>query len=168
MSEQTRSLAAVRPCSWSTTQIFFWGGGLYGSLERSWYLFNADRSEFEVRSVYLGVVADIGECGITKMKIFSKTYPLRFLFQRKTPSWKRLVRSGKFWRTSNQVRPRPPPRLCWCHLVIMTGLNWHITFPALTEDSNPSPLISFNEALQYFQTTDLGDLLVRNRFISED
>ncbi|XP_008334744.1 ELMO domain-containing protein 3 [Cynoglossus semilaevis] len=31
--------------------------------------------------------------------------------------------------------------------------------PALTEDSNPSPLISFNEALQYFQTTDLGDLL---------
>lgn len=33
---------------------------------------------------------------------------------------------------------------------------------ALTEDSNPTPLISFNEALQYFQTTDLGDLLVRN------
>ncbi|XP_013862674.1 ELMO domain-containing protein 3 [Austrofundulus limnaeus] len=31
--------------------------------------------------------------------------------------------------------------------------------PALTEDSNPTPLISFNEALQYFQTTDLGDLL---------
>uniref|UniRef100_A0A096LU79 ELMO domain containing 3 n=1 Tax=Poecilia formosa TaxID=48698 RepID=A0A096LU79_POEFO len=30
---------------------------------------------------------------------------------------------------------------------------------ALTEDSNPTPLISFNEALQYFQTTDLGDLL---------
>ncbi|XP_008333393.2 ELMO domain-containing protein 3-like [Cynoglossus semilaevis] len=40
--------------------------------------------------------------------------------------------------------------------------------PALTEDSNPSPLISFNEALQYFQTTDLGDLLVRNRFITDD
>lgn len=34
--------------------------------------------------------------------------------------------------------------------------------PALTEDSNPTPIISFNEALQYFQTTDLGDLLVRN------
>lgn len=34
--------------------------------------------------------------------------------------------------------------------------------PAVTEDSNPTPLISFNEALQYFQTTDLGDLLVRN------
>ncbi|XP_061674295.1 ELMO domain-containing protein 3 isoform X1 [Syngnathoides biaculeatus] len=31
--------------------------------------------------------------------------------------------------------------------------------PALTEDSIPTPLISFNEALQYFQTTDLGDLL---------
>ncbi|TNN86457.1 ELMO domain-containing protein 3 [Liparis tanakae] len=31
--------------------------------------------------------------------------------------------------------------------------------PAVTEDSNPTPLISFNEALQYFQTTDLGDLL---------
>lgn len=31
--------------------------------------------------------------------------------------------------------------------------------PALIEDSNPTPLISFNEALQYFQTTDLGDLL---------
>lgn len=31
--------------------------------------------------------------------------------------------------------------------------------PALTEDSNPTPIISFNEALQYFQTTDLGDLL---------
>uniref|UniRef100_A0A3P8SUX8 ELMO domain containing 3 n=1 Tax=Amphiprion percula TaxID=161767 RepID=A0A3P8SUX8_AMPPE len=31
--------------------------------------------------------------------------------------------------------------------------------PALTEDSNPTPLIPFNEALQYFQTTDLGDLL---------
>ncbi|XP_056138720.1 ELMO domain-containing protein 3 [Lampris incognitus] len=31
--------------------------------------------------------------------------------------------------------------------------------PALTDDSNPSPLISFNEALQYFQTTDLGELL---------
>ncbi|XP_049619606.1 ELMO domain-containing protein 3 [Syngnathus scovelli] len=31
--------------------------------------------------------------------------------------------------------------------------------PALTDDSNPTPLISFNEALQYFQTTDLGDLL---------
>ncbi|XP_015242888.1 PREDICTED: ELMO domain-containing protein 3 [Cyprinodon variegatus] len=31
--------------------------------------------------------------------------------------------------------------------------------PALSEDSNPTPLISFNEALQYFQTTDLGDLL---------
>ncbi|KAF3851074.1 hypothetical protein F7725_012846 [Dissostichus mawsoni] len=30
---------------------------------------------------------------------------------------------------------------------------------ALTEDSNPTPIISFNEALQYFQTTDLGDLL---------
>ncbi|XP_063345558.1 ELMO domain-containing protein 3 [Pelmatolapia mariae] len=33
------------------------------------------------------------------------------------------------------------------------------TQPALTEDLNPTPLISFNEALQYFQTTDLGDLL---------
>lgn len=33
------------------------------------------------------------------------------------------------------------------------------TQPALTEDSNPTPIISFNEALQYFQTTDLGDLL---------
>uniref|UniRef100_A0A3P9LRI8 ELMO domain containing 3 n=1 Tax=Oryzias latipes TaxID=8090 RepID=A0A3P9LRI8_ORYLA len=31
--------------------------------------------------------------------------------------------------------------------------------PAITEDSTPTPLISFNEALQYFQTTDLGDLL---------
>ncbi|XP_051924080.1 ELMO domain-containing protein 3 [Hippocampus zosterae] len=31
--------------------------------------------------------------------------------------------------------------------------------PALAEDSNPTPLISFNEALQYFQTTDLGDLI---------
>uniref|UniRef100_A0A3P9IBB6 ELMO domain containing 3 n=1 Tax=Oryzias latipes TaxID=8090 RepID=A0A3P9IBB6_ORYLA len=31
--------------------------------------------------------------------------------------------------------------------------------PAITEDSIPTPLISFNEALQYFQTTDLGDLL---------
>ncbi|KAM8866209.1 ELMO domain-containing protein 3 [Synchiropus picturatus] len=31
--------------------------------------------------------------------------------------------------------------------------------PALTEDSSPTSLISFNEALQYFQTTDLGDLL---------
>lgn len=34
--------------------------------------------------------------------------------------------------------------------------------PALTEDLTPTPLISFNEALQYFQTTDLGDFLVRN------
>lgn len=33
---------------------------------------------------------------------------------------------------------------------------------ALTEDLNPTPIISFNEALQYFQTTDLGDLLVKN------
>uniref|UniRef100_A0A3B5MMZ4 ELMO/CED-12 domain containing 3 n=1 Tax=Xiphophorus couchianus TaxID=32473 RepID=A0A3B5MMZ4_9TELE len=32
----------------------------------------------------------------------------------------------------------------------------------LTEDSNPTLLISFNEALQYFQTTDLGDLLQKN------
>ncbi|XP_061586811.1 ELMO domain-containing protein 3 [Cololabis saira] len=31
--------------------------------------------------------------------------------------------------------------------------------PALSEESVPTPLISFNEALQYFQTTDLGDLL---------
>ncbi|KAM9810984.1 ELMO domain-containing protein 3 [Neosynchiropus ocellatus] len=31
--------------------------------------------------------------------------------------------------------------------------------PALTEDSSPTSLISFNEALQYFQTADLGDLL---------
>lgn len=31
--------------------------------------------------------------------------------------------------------------------------------PVLSEDSTPTPLISFNEALQYFQTTDLGDLL---------
>ncbi|KAM3868190.1 ELMO domain-containing protein 3 [Diretmus argenteus] len=31
--------------------------------------------------------------------------------------------------------------------------------PALTEESNPTPLIPFNEALQYFQTTDLGELL---------
>lgn len=30
--------------------------------------------------------------------------------------------------------------------------------PALPEDLNPTPVISFNEALQYFQTTDLGDL----------
>uniref|UniRef100_H3CEJ0 ELMO domain containing 3 n=1 Tax=Tetraodon nigroviridis TaxID=99883 RepID=H3CEJ0_TETNG len=29
---------------------------------------------------------------------------------------------------------------------------------ALPEDLNPTPVISFNEALQYFQTTDLGDL----------
>lgn len=33
---------------------------------------------------------------------------------------------------------------------------------ALAEDLNPTPIISFNEALQYFQTTDLGDLLVKN------
>ncbi|XP_062310348.1 ELMO domain-containing protein 3 [Osmerus eperlanus] len=31
--------------------------------------------------------------------------------------------------------------------------------PALSEDSCPTPLISFNEALQHFQTTDLGELL---------
>ncbi|KAG7270629.1 hypothetical protein CRUP_010924, partial [Coryphaenoides rupestris] len=31
--------------------------------------------------------------------------------------------------------------------------------PAATEESAPTPLISFNEALQYFQTTDLGELL---------
>ncbi|KAK7933870.1 hypothetical protein WMY93_004766 [Mugilogobius chulae] len=31
--------------------------------------------------------------------------------------------------------------------------------PVISEDSTPTPLISFNEALQYFQTTDLGDLL---------
>ncbi|XP_026199444.1 ELMO domain-containing protein 3 isoform X2 [Anabas testudineus] len=31
--------------------------------------------------------------------------------------------------------------------------------PALTEDLTPTSLISFNEALQYFQTTDLGDFL---------
>ncbi|XP_067376296.1 ELMO domain-containing protein 3 isoform X1 [Channa argus] len=31
--------------------------------------------------------------------------------------------------------------------------------PALNEDLIPTPLISFNEALQYFQTTDLGDFL---------
>ncbi|XP_056102688.1 ELMO domain-containing protein 3 isoform X2 [Rhinichthys klamathensis goyatoka] len=31
--------------------------------------------------------------------------------------------------------------------------------PVLAEDLTPSPLISFNEALQHFQTTDLGDLL---------
>ncbi|XP_029685737.1 ELMO domain-containing protein 3-like isoform X1 [Takifugu rubripes] len=30
--------------------------------------------------------------------------------------------------------------------------------PALPEDLNPTPIISFNEALQYFQTTDLGDV----------
>lgn len=41
-----------------------------------------------------------------------------------------------------------------------------LLLPALTEDSNPSPLISFNEALQYFQTTDLGDLLVRTLHMS--
>ncbi|XP_056880690.1 ELMO domain-containing protein 3-like [Takifugu flavidus] len=33
--------------------------------------------------------------------------------------------------------------------------------PALPEDLNPTPIISFNEALQYFQTTDLGDVRVR-------
>lgn len=31
--------------------------------------------------------------------------------------------------------------------------------PVFAEDQAPSPLISFNEALQHFQTTDLGDLL---------
>ncbi|CAL8249940.1 unnamed protein product [Boreogadus saida] len=31
--------------------------------------------------------------------------------------------------------------------------------PAASEESVPTPLISFNEALQYFQTTDLGELL---------
>ncbi|XP_036434085.1 ELMO domain-containing protein 3 [Colossoma macropomum] len=31
--------------------------------------------------------------------------------------------------------------------------------PVLVEDLTPSALISFNEALQHFQTTDLGDLL---------
>lgn len=31
--------------------------------------------------------------------------------------------------------------------------------PVISEESTPTPLISFNEALQYFQTTDLGDLL---------
>ncbi|CAL8248669.1 unnamed protein product [Merluccius merluccius] len=31
--------------------------------------------------------------------------------------------------------------------------------PAAAEESVPTPLISFNEALQYFQTTDLGELL---------
>ncbi|XP_034721819.1 ELMO domain-containing protein 3 [Etheostoma cragini] len=30
---------------------------------------------------------------------------------------------------------------------------------ALPEDSSPTPIISFNEALQFFQTADLGDLL---------
>lgn len=30
---------------------------------------------------------------------------------------------------------------------------------AVSEDSGPTPLISFNEALQHFQTSDLGDLL---------
>ncbi|XP_018949014.2 ELMO domain-containing protein 3-like isoform X1 [Cyprinus carpio] len=31
--------------------------------------------------------------------------------------------------------------------------------PVFSEDLTPSPLISFNEALQHFQTSDLGDLL---------
>ncbi|XP_068166749.1 ELMO domain-containing protein 3 isoform X4 [Antennarius striatus] len=31
--------------------------------------------------------------------------------------------------------------------------------PALTEDASPTPVISFNEALQFFQTSDLGGLL---------
>ncbi|XP_020791036.2 ELMO domain-containing protein 3 [Boleophthalmus pectinirostris] len=31
--------------------------------------------------------------------------------------------------------------------------------PVISEDSTSTPLISFNEALQYFQTTDLGDLI---------
>lgn len=35
-----------------------------------------------------------------------------------------------------------------------------VSFIVLAEDLTPSPLISFNEALQHFQTTDLGDLLV--------
>uniref|UniRef100_A0A3Q3WQR1 ELMO domain-containing protein n=1 Tax=Mola mola TaxID=94237 RepID=A0A3Q3WQR1_MOLML len=36
------------------------------------------------------------------------------------------------------------------------------TVQPVTEDLNPMPIISFNEALQYFQTTDLGDLLQKN------
>lgn len=40
-----------------------------------------------------------------------------------------------------------------------SGARWARDVCALTEDLNPTPLISFNEALQYFQTTDLGDLL---------
>ncbi|XP_068617164.1 ELMO domain-containing protein 3 [Brachionichthys hirsutus] len=32
--------------------------------------------------------------------------------------------------------------------------------PGLAQDPNPTPIISFNEALQFFQTTDLGDLLM--------
>ncbi|KAM6965130.1 ELMO domain-containing protein 3 [Aplochiton taeniatus] len=31
--------------------------------------------------------------------------------------------------------------------------------PVLSEESSPTPLISFNETLQHFQTTDLGELL---------
>ncbi|CDQ91094.1 ELMO domain-containing protein 3 isoform X1 [Oncorhynchus mykiss] len=31
--------------------------------------------------------------------------------------------------------------------------------PVVSEESSPTPLISFNEALQHFQTTDLGELL---------
>ncbi|CAB1322246.1 unnamed protein product [Coregonus sp. 'balchen'] len=31
--------------------------------------------------------------------------------------------------------------------------------PVVSEESSPTPIISFNEALQHFQTTDLGELL---------
>lgn len=65
---------------------------------------------------------------------------------------------------SNQVR-------CFTHIMftLFTTLffvffpqNYQLFFtPALTEDLNPTLIISFNEALQYFQTTDLGDLLVK-------
>lgn len=87
-------------------------------------------------------------------------------------SWKRPDRSGRFWRTSNQVRHFS--RFTTKHFTnLFSSITWnvktnHFFFfpntsfpPGLTEDLNPTPIISFNEALQYFQTTDLGDLLVR-------
>ncbi|XP_043968473.1 ELMO domain-containing protein 3 isoform X1 [Gambusia affinis] len=65
-----------------------------------------------------------------------------------------LEKAKQEWEALENIQPGQLP-----HLPESGGKQICFDVNSLSEDSNPTPLISFNEALQYFQTTDLGDLL---------
>lgn len=80
-----------------------------------------------------------------------------------------LEKARQEWEVLENVQPgqtfHPFHNKTFHNFVFLCNLECVFFFfypPGLTEDLNPTLIISFNEALQYFQTTDLGDLLVRN------